>query len=196
MPQECWTEDDTGLPGGLCSMADCETNFMRDPCPTDTGCIMTNRGGVCLPACDGPADCRHGWTCRGDIDAEGPNHIAVCWFSCARTGCAEGLTCAADGTCEVAPTGPLDGCTAWDSGWSCVDRSPSLCSCSCYDWPHAGTAPLVECELTAANEVTCTCRTGGGAGERVSASVDLAAAGADCGQAETVFGDSFCGLVP
>ncbi len=196
VPQECWAEEDTGFPGGLCTMADCVENFRRDPCPAGTACIGLTRGSVCLSVCGGQSDCREGWTCRDDVDAPGFAHEDVCWFSCDVTGCGAGLTCQPDGTCEeaVEPPGPLDGCTDWGAGWSCTDLSPNLCSCSCHDWPHAGEAPMVECELTGVNEVFCTCATGGF--DRESVSVQVAAGGVDCGQAETVFEDSFCGLLP
>ncbi len=195
VPQECWPEATTGFPGGLCSMTDCATNFRRDPCPTDTACIALTAGSVCLQTCGDGASCRSGWVCRDDVDAAGPAHEQVCWLPCSRSPCATGFTCQPDGTCveEVVAPGPLDGCTNWDD-WSCVDRSPTMCSCSCAGWPHAGNAPRVVCELVAAGAVACTCTTGGEATSRESATLDLSASGADCGQARTAFEGAFCGL--
>jgi len=196
VPQACWTQARTGFPGGLCSMADCAMNYYRDPCPTGTACINLTSGSVCATICAGPSECRSGWICRDDIDGPGVTHEAVCWVPCTRTPCAAGLTCRPDGTCggPVVPPGPLDGCTDWTSAWSCTDRSPTLCSCSCPAWPHSGTAPSIECELIAVGQVACTCGTGGDA--REYATVDFMTGGTDCGQARTVFDSGFCGLVP
>jgi len=197
VPQECWTEAASGFPGGLCSMTGCAMNFRRDPCPTDTACIGLGSGSACLPTCDDSSDCRAGWACRDDVDADGPAHEKVCWFPCPGAPCGDGFTCASDGTCveETEPPGPLDGCTSW-SDWSCVDRSPSLCSCTCPAWPRAGAAPRIACELVSAGAVACSCTTGGDASERETGSVDVTAGGADCGHARDAFDASFCGLVP
>lgn len=102
--QHCLTEAATGIPGGICTMSDCELNFARDPCPGDTECLQLRTTSLCVDVCDRGADCRDGWTCRDDLN----RWDSVCWLSCARTGCAEGLECQASGSCGEPVVVPVD----------------------------------------------------------------------------------------
>jgi len=104
VPQECFSERATGLPGGFCSMTGCVMNVRRDPCPTGTECVNLTSDSVCMVECDSASDCRGGWACRTDIDSVG----GLCWPSCTRTGCAPGTVCQADGSCAEPVVDPVD----------------------------------------------------------------------------------------
>ncbi len=104
VPQQCFSEASAGIPGGICSMTDCVTNFRRDPCPSETNCTNFRSWSLCLPECEDDSDCRDGWVCRPDMD----RWDSVCWLSCARTGCADGLVCKSDGSCGEPDIVPVD----------------------------------------------------------------------------------------
>jgi hypothetical protein len=110
VPQVCWSESVTGLPGGLCTMTDCVRNVVRDPCPAGFECLSFSGGtrSLCTAQCETTSDCRTGYVCRDDIDAPGIAHDNVCWLPCSRTGCDEGYVCQSDGTCGEPMVTPVD----------------------------------------------------------------------------------------
>ncbi|MCC6746886.1 MAG: hypothetical protein IT371_04460 [Deltaproteobacteria bacterium] len=55
----CLLEGD--FPGGMCSIY-CAAGDQA--CPAGSVCVNKS-GGLCLPACASPADCRGGYTCKG-----------------------------------------------------------------------------------------------------------------------------------
>jgi len=98
---ECLTEDETGLPGGLCHIG-----CARDAdCGVDAACVILAEGpmgetAVCLPTCG--EGCRDGWVCLWGDTPE----ASLCVPDCRSLGCGPGGACDSEtGLCEPVPAG-------------------------------------------------------------------------------------------
>lgn len=126
----CWTEADTGLPGGYCT-ADCSEG---GECPSGSACITVGQNGeaACLQSCDPAAStrqCRAGYGCADSINIEEP----VCLPGCEdNSDCNDGLACdleggnTGEGSCYdpgATPGGACDSETDCPAGSACLAES-------------------------------------------------------------------------
>jgi len=67
----CVTSGD--FPGGTCAI-NCASH---EDCPFGTRCV-SKEDGICLLQCEVPADCRGGYSCKGESNASGGGDSLVC----------------------------------------------------------------------------------------------------------------------
>ncbi|MFK7985805.1 MAG: hypothetical protein AB8I08_07210 [Sandaracinaceae bacterium] len=94
----CIRERDRGYPGGTCTIFRCdeETNT---GCGDGMHCVFDFYADpICLPACDGPEDCRDGYTCAPDPTY--PERVRCTPMCTSDADCLEPtLRCGDDGRC-------------------------------------------------------------------------------------------------
>ncbi|MEZ4323723.1 MAG: hypothetical protein R3B40_00830 [Polyangiales bacterium] len=95
----CFSQN-SGYPGGYCSILDCGTVGMpADMCGDGNTCVELGAGTrVCLSSCNTALDCRLGYAC-GDIDGDPQTMGKACFSDCLATDeCRVGETCV-NGAC-------------------------------------------------------------------------------------------------